>query len=404
MSGFRFDPPNTKINYNFLLSNLKYKFNIKDKAAWYLDDMYTLYLNKNFDSLNKKLKKFYEGNVFFLLEEDCKFTLDCFRKIILIRNFIRKKLFHIHCDSLELSNETDLSYNTINLRDGDILSLVNCRKYKYCFRISEVVNLYKYALFNHDDEISEPVVVKNPYTGKNLSLHQHYIIYQDILEYYCKKNKCLPEFYVIFKNSYFDIKQFYCKYYVQLNYNAINNYVKDMDFRQWLFSICEYVSEQSFFCQKCFRTKANIRQIFSHSLQIFMLNDLDMFSYGDGLDNFIDICKKNSLYFPKNHSHLNRTIFTPNHRGRTLRVSGNDLSQLNLRPLPPLVPLNNLPNLQNNFQSNLENNDEQEENYEYMRGSHTLLGDDENVVVNISENAESIVQHTLMDIIDKIAV
>ena len=52
----------------------------------------------------------------------------------------------------------------------------------------------------------------------------------------------------------------------------------------------------------------------------------------------------------------------------------------------------------------MQNNDEQEENYEYMRGSHTLLGDDENVVVNISENAESIVQHTLMDIIDKSAV
>ena len=52
----------------------------------------------------------------------------------------------------------------------------------------------------------------------------------------------------------------------------------------------------------------------------------------------------------------------------------------------------------------MQNNDEQEENYEYMRGSHTLLGDDENVVVNISENAEAIVQHTLMDIIDKIAV
>ena len=47
------------------------------------------------------------------------------------------------------------------------------------------------------------------------------------MEYYCKKKKCLPEFYVIFKNSYFDIKQFYCKYYVQLNYNAINNYVKE---------------------------------------------------------------------------------------------------------------------------------------------------------------------------------
>ena len=81
MSGFSFDPLNTKINYNFLLSNLKYKFSIKDKAAWHLDDMYTLYLNKNFDGLNKKLQKFYEGNVFFLLEEDCKLTLNCFENL-----------------------------------------------------------------------------------------------------------------------------------------------------------------------------------------------------------------------------------------------------------------------------------------------------------------------------------
>ena len=30
-----------------------------------------------------------------------------------------------------------------------------------------------------------------------------------------------------------------------------------------------------------------------------MLNDLDMFSYGDGLDNFIDICKKTHYIFQK---------------------------------------------------------------------------------------------------------
>tara|TARA_B100000401_G_C52806068_1_gene721189 strand:- start:543 stop:1748 length:1206 start_codon:yes stop_codon:yes gene_type:complete len=400
MSGFKFGPSNTKLKYNFLLSNIKYKFSIKEKPAWYLNELYSFYLDKNFSELNTRLEKFYSGNVFFLLEEDCKLVLNCFRKLLLIRNFIRKKMFYIDCNSLELSNETDLSYNTINLQDDNILTLINCNKYKYAFRISEVINLYKYALFNHDDEISEPVVVKNPYTGENLKIHQHYTIYQHILEYYCRKKKCLPEFYLIFKNSYFNIRKFYCKYYVQLSYNAINNYVKDMDFRQWVFSLSEYVSNQTFFCQKCFRTKTNVRQIFSNSLQLFMLNDIDMFSYGDGLDKFIELCKKNSLYFQKNHNHKNvRPVFNQRRRGRTLRISESNLSHLNLTPLPPLAPLDNLPSSTNSGE-----NEENEENYEQMRDIHTFLSDDENIIVNLSDNADAIIHHTLMDIIDKIEV
>lgn len=396
MSGFKFNPSNNKLNYNFLLTNIKYKFSIKEKAAWHLNEMYSFYLDKNFHELNIKLEKFYSGNVFFLLEEDCKLVLNCFRKLLLLRNFIMKKLFYINCNSLELSNETDLGYNKINLNDDDILSLINCKKYKYCFRISEVVNLYKYALFNHDDEISEPIVPKNPYTGQNLTMHHHYILYEYILEYYCKKKKSLPEFYLIFKNSYFDITKFYCKYYIQLNYNAVNNYVRDMDFRQWLFSLSEYVSGQSFFCRNCFRTKTNVRQIFSNSLQLFMLNDIDMFSYGDGLDNFIDLCKKTSLYFDKDHNHKNdRSSFNQRRRGRTMRISENDLSQLNLTPMPPLVSLNNSFNFQE---------DELNENYEHMRDNHILLSEDENIVVNLNDNADAIVYHTLMDIIDKIVI
>ena len=122
MSGFKFDPTNTKLNYNFLLTNIKYKFSIKEKPAWHLNELYSFYLDKKFSDLNTRLEKFYSGNVFFLLEEDCKLVLNCFRKLILIRNFIRKKMFYIDCNSLELSNETDLSYNTINLQDDNILN------------------------------------------------------------------------------------------------------------------------------------------------------------------------------------------------------------------------------------------------------------------------------------------
>ena len=169
-----------------------------------------------------------------------------------------------------------------------------------------------------------------------------------------------------------------------------------MDFRQWLFSLSEYVSGQSFFCRNCFRTKTNVRQIFSNSLQLFMLNDIDMFSYGDGLDNFIDLCKKTSLYFDKDHNHKNdRSSFNQRRRGRTMRISENDLSQLNLTPMPPLVSLNNSFNFQE---------DELNENYEHMRDNHILLSEDENIVVNLNDNADAIVYHTLMDIIDKIVI
>ena len=86
MSGFNFCPYNTKINYNFLLNNITYKFSIKEKAAWHLNDLYTLYLSKNFSELNVKLNKFYSGSVFFLLEEDCKFILNCYKTTFFWKN------------------------------------------------------------------------------------------------------------------------------------------------------------------------------------------------------------------------------------------------------------------------------------------------------------------------------
>ena len=78
-----------------------------------------------------------------------------------------------------------------------------------------------------------------------------------------------------------------------------------------------------------------------------------------------------------------------------MRISENDLSQLNLTPMPPLVSLNNSFNFQE---------DELNENYEHMRDNHILLSEDENIVVNLNDNADAIVYHTLMDIIDKIVI
>lgn len=391
MSGFKFVPSNTNLKYNFILSNTTYKFSIKEIPARHLSELYSLYLDKRFDILNNKLNKVYTCNVFFLSEDDCKLVLNCFRKLLILRNFFRKKLFHINHKLLELANETDLSYNTINLKDDNILTLINGKKYQYAFRISEIMNLYRYSLFNHDDEISEPISVKNPYTGEILTKQQHYSIYERILEYYCNKKKSFPEFYTVFKNSYFHIPLFYCKYYVRLNFNAINNYVNEMTFRQWIFSLTEHVSDQSFFCQKCFREKKDVRQIFSNIVQIFMLNDIDMFSYGTGLDKFTKLCKIHSLYFRKNHNHKSiKEGFNHRRGGRTLRPSALDLSQFILTPIPPLTPLNNLIN-----------SEENEENY---RNIPTYLSEDENVIVNLSDNAEIIIKHTLLDIIDKIDI
>ena len=39
-----------------------------------------------------------------------------------------------------------------------------------------------------------------------------------------------------------------------------------------------------------------------------------------------------------------------------------------------------------------------------MRDNHILLSEDENIVVNLNDNADAIVYHTLMDIIDKIVI
>ena len=86
MSGFKFNPYNNKLNYNFLLTNIKYKFSIKEKAAWHLNEMYSFYLDKNFHELNIKLEKFYSGGL------DSSYRILYFRKIMLMI-FLQKTIY-----------------------------------------------------------------------------------------------------------------------------------------------------------------------------------------------------------------------------------------------------------------------------------------------------------------------
>ena len=93
MTSFYFDPSPGNISFDFMTYNSKYKFNFKPKILSHLSNLFDYYLTYNFTELNHNLNDLYKSDVVFLTDEDCANIIDYFNKILLIRNFIKKRLF-----------------------------------------------------------------------------------------------------------------------------------------------------------------------------------------------------------------------------------------------------------------------------------------------------------------------
>ena len=361
MTSFYFDPSPGNISFDFMTYNSKYKFNFKPKILSHLSNLFDYYLTYNFTELNHNLNDLYKSDVVFLTDEDCANIIDYFNKILLIRNFIKKRLFFSRQSKSDwkIINTEDLSLTKFNSDDNNLIFVRDySTKSLYVFRINELMSLFKYSLYNNDDEFPMPIPIKNPYTGTPFNITQNIYIYNFILKYYCKINKSLPEYFLLFKNSYFNTTNFYNKYHVILHFNAINQYVKSMSYNDWLFNLVEEVINNTFFCLKCFKKKRNLRHIFSNTLQLFLLNQNNIYTYGDAIDEFITICKQNNLYFPKNHKLSHRVQRRIIRNGRTYR------SVIN----PPEFIVNSLSD--NNNITIQSNDDSQNNNLQYNTNQH----------------------------------
>ena len=279
------------------------KQNISSKV----DLLIFCYSKMKFIELNTQLHYLYTASAVFFTEDDCKETVNIFNKLVYIRSWLYKYTKKSTLKTPLLVNNIDLQLEEFKDSDKNVVT-INCNKRVYTFRISELLSIYRHSTTNLDYDIPKPLLPMNPYTNEQFTLKQHYIIYDKLLDYYCGLRRTLPEHYMLFKNSYFNTGLFYKKYYVFLMYKTIRATVKNMTLREWLFEMDRLCGVIKTHCKICFNKLKNVRIIFANVLELWLLNESDIWVFGCGLDEYKRIAKSNKLYFKKKHYITHRLI------------------------------------------------------------------------------------------------
>ena len=92
------------------------------------------------------------------------------------------------------------------------------------FRLTDLLTMWRIALENSEGLFSDPLSLKNPYTGKRFKRHNLYNIYFALLNTEFHIPPLLSQFLLLD----FDIDEFYMVHYSLLHDIAINNYYKSM--------------------------------------------------------------------------------------------------------------------------------------------------------------------------------
>ena len=281
--------------------------NCKPAIQIVINRLLILKTTNNYKKLNKELRYLKNGTTIFLTPNDCQYVINIFNKFTLIRHFLNKYVYSPlkvkNYKSKEIINSQDLQLQEFKPEDKNVIMIENKSKV-YKFRISEILTIYKFAVYNIDSGymIPQPVIPKNPYTNEELTLRQQYILYEKLLDYFCKKGKTLPEHYILIKNSYFSTEKFKIKYYCYLIYKCALTETQNLSDDEWFMNIDNYLSEYSHYCRICFRKTKNVRKIFSGILELFILNEHDVYSYGDAEIEYLEIAKKHG-YKVIRHTH-----------------------------------------------------------------------------------------------------
>lgn len=279
------------------------KQNISSKV-----DLLMLHYGKmQFTELNKQLHYLYTNSAVFFTKDDCKETIRIFNKLLYIKGWFYKYIKKSTLKTPLLVNNIDLQLEEFKDSDKNVVT-INCNKLVYTFRISELLSIYRHSTTNLDYDIPKPLLPMNPYTNEQFTLKQHYIIYDKLLDYYCGLRRTLPEHYILFKNSYFDTELFYKKYYVFLMYKTIRTTVKNMTLIEWLSEMDRLCGGLDSHCKICFNKLKNVRTIFKNVLELWLLNENDIWIFGCGLNEYNRIAKSNKQHFQQTHYITHRLI------------------------------------------------------------------------------------------------
>ena len=282
-----------------------FQFGYKLKIQSAIDKFINHVNNNEFSELNTELKNIYSNSAVFFSLEDCNQTINIFNKLCKIRRLFQKYIYNKHNSKEEwsIANMEDLEFTKFKSSDRNII-FVPDDKYRrlYAFRIRELIMLYKVSCEFMEDEYPKPIEPKNPYTNSIFTIKQHLTIYNILFKYYCKNNKPIPEIYILFKNSYFNTSLFNDKYNTYLYKRSTRIFVAKLSTKEWIDRMTDFCIDKKGFCFKCFSKLINVRNIFAGILELFILNENDIYSFGDADYEYNIVSEAHNLIMGPNHN------------------------------------------------------------------------------------------------------
>ena len=321
-------------DFTQIVNNNRFNFNKKCKLNVSLNVVINDYINKllnfynmgDYLSIDYNLSKIVAQNIPFIYNKTHFIEISYkFRKIILIKNWIKKYKNRKNISKREWTdtNDRDLSLNDFSIGQNIFIYKNYKNKTIQRFTISEMVNIFKYSIFNNDIFYSypRPEIPRNPYTNNEFNTKDLILMYNFILERFSEKGKCLPEYIVILKNSYFDVEILLKKYHGYLCFYCAYEYIHSISDEKWTkrfkYFINMYAQIKRTSCITCILKIPNYRDIFNKVLILSELNTHGSFEYGDALLLYNSLQHKHNLLFKPDH-HIEHRRFLKSRRGRNI--------------------------------------------------------------------------------------
>ena len=118
-------------------------------------------------------------------------------------------------------------------------------------------------------------------------------MYKFLLKTFASIGKCIPEYIVVFKNSYFNVDVLMQRYKNYLCYHSTVYFVNNLSDNYWKYTFKQFIQSDLFIkktsCLKCILSRNNHRELFDRVLIYNELNTNGIYDYGDAIDLYTKI-------------------------------------------------------------------------------------------------------------------
>ena len=213
------------MNTFFLI--IKKYFKITDDTFQNLDSLqkiiYFMFICKKEYSLKNKFKYFLnEINNIFLTEEQKEDFINIFCKIQKTYFALSRFAYMYKYKKAKIVVDFDLCLNPIDTSNKNSICLLQ-EKYKYYFRINDLISIIDTALSNSPNFFSDPLNSKNPYNNVPFNKSTLYNIYFNIRAKTC----IIPELIHKFFLCDFNLDKFEKEFEYLIREHAIQKYIKN---------------------------------------------------------------------------------------------------------------------------------------------------------------------------------